>query len=72
MADNDNFEWVDVLTGGVLAGNDPVASAFRQIQCIVVCACRVTYGSLNSGRVMSYVPELQCNSVMWKVTFHNQ
>ena len=40
MADNDNFEWVDVLTGGVLAGNDPVASAFCQIQCIVVCACR--------------------------------
>ena len=27
MADNDNFECVDVLTGGALAGNDPVASA---------------------------------------------
>ena len=45
MADNDNLEWIDVLTGDVLAGDGSVQRSQPrtgpcscQIHCIVACA----------------------------------
>ena len=38
MADNDNLEWIDVLTGDVLAGGWLATGPCCQIHCIVACA----------------------------------